>query len=443
MPPLPVAVDISLPVAALSAAFGAAYGGPWQFNGALYLAVTDHTYSAFTAIYKSTNGGASWSPLDTAGQPATSQIVQFDGNHTLVAAFSSAGNFLEGPIHLQNFDLSTETWGAPYGTSGSPTGYITDLVGFRPDGSIVVLYQHSFGGNPSANFFAAFASGAWSAPLQIDVNYAGPILAAASNLMTAAIDSAGNVHAFMALSASGSNLPWNVFYQEVTALNALGSFHTFPDSNNGNLISLGVPAMLGGKVFLPAFVSDAGAVGYFWGIGTSWGSVVGPIDPGLAGDATLVVDTSSTPGFALVVGGTLTFIYTAQGSNTAWIQARMRLLQTTSLADPSTGWTGQTIADAETFPSSLLPIAPPASQRILGLGPYLPGVGNVFNMFEPQSASFDQAAFFLSIPSGPAPIPPPIKITFRGVKRVRCAPIEEDEIFDERSPQLPRVKRAM
>jgi len=436
---LPIAIDLTVPVAALSEAFGVAAGGPWMFNGDLYIAVTDHTYSTFTAIYVSTNGGNTWSPLDTGGQPTISGIVQFDGNQTLVCAFPSAGNGSEGGINLQNFDLATQTWGSVYGTASPPTGNEVDFVGFRPDGSVVVLYDHFVSAtHQTGKFFAVFAANAWSAGVGVDINFVNPDppeLGSTERLISAVIDQSGNVHVFMDLFGT-TGLPWFVFYQEVTAANGLGSFFTFPGSNNGDLISLGVPVVINGKIFLPAFVSDAGAVGFFLGSGSTWGSVIGPIDPGLATDATLVVDTSSTPGFAALVNGTLVVIYVAQGSNTAWIQARMRVLTQTNLANPATGWTGQTVADAETFPANLLPIGAPDSQRILGLGPFLPGVGNMFNMFEPQSASFDQVAFFLPFAVATSG---PLKITLRGVKRVRCDPPQEiGEVED-----LPHVQVAI
>ena len=439
MSTLPIPIDGSVPVAALAAAFGAAVGGPWQYGGALYIAVTDYTYSAFTAVYKSTDNGNTWSELDQAGRPTVYGIAQFDGGHTIVTAFPSAGNGVDGPMHLINFDLSTETWGAVYGTSGSPTGLQAAYVGFRPDGSIVLLYGH-FADifNQDAAFFATYKAGAWSAALEIDVNYANRIALGGGSLTTAAIGADGTVYAFMALTGHAP-LPWNVFYQEITPSNTLGNFHKFPDSNDGQLVSLPVPVILpNAKLFVPAYVSDAGAVGYFLGIGTSWGSVVGPIDPGLGADPTLIVQVGSTPGMALIAGDTLTFIYVVQGSNISWIQARMRLLTTKSLSDPSTGWTGQTLTDAELYPSTLLPIGAPDSQRLLGLGPFLPGVGCLFNMFQPQSASFHQMAFFLNIPLL-APVPP-IKITFRGVKRIRCKPQDD---FAEMPPPLPSVDRAV
>jgi hypothetical protein len=437
---LPVAIDSSIPVAALSGAFGVNVGGPWQFGGALYVAVTDRFFSAFTAIYKSTNSGVSWSPLDTAHQPHICAAVNFDGNHSLVACYPSGGNEVESGLNFRNFDLSAQTWGAAYGTVAAPTGFLANLVGFRPDGSTVVIYQHFVNASIQDGFFFASYLGGWSAGIEIDLNY-NIQPNGGSEAVSLVIDPAGNTHVFMALAPNSepTGLPWNVFYQEITPANALGSFFTFPPSNNGNLISVPVPVVIGTQLFVPAFVSDAGAVGYFLGSGSTWGAVVGPIDPGLASDPTLIVFTSSTPGFAAIVNGALYVVYTAQGSNTAWIEARMRLLQ----ANPSNlagGFTGKTLTDVETYPASLLPTGSPTAQRILGLGPYNAG-GVLFNMFLPQSASFDFTAFFLPVTLAP-PAPPAtfgVKITLRGVNRRRCDPQESELMEIEGTPPVKQA----
>ncbi len=123
-------------------------------------------------VLKSTDllsgNGANW---DTVGggcpvvptYPYIGGAPWFDGDHTITVA-ALTGTAL---VQLCDFDLSTETWGVPYGdlfTSGMIAVY---ALYKRPDGSFLLI-----GEQDGSNVLPAcvYASGTWGTPFDIAAN---------------------------------------------------------------------------------------------------------------------------------------------------------------------------------------------------------------------------------------------------------------------------------
>jgi hypothetical protein len=92
------------------------------YGGAYYqiLTATDNPLSNSIAAFKSTDGGGTWTELDSSNRPNSfggGPAVSWDGvsSDVLVAFYEFPGN-----VALIHFDLGTETWGIPFGNSGSP-----------------------------------------------------------------------------------------------------------------------------------------------------------------------------------------------------------------------------------------------------------------------------------------------------------------------------------
>ncbi len=104
-----------------------------SFGGALYQ-VLQFAGLPFPAgigsvnVYKSVNGGLTWTIQDGANSPTRNATFPieiagsfYDGAHTLTVAstLGSTTSSVASPIFLQDFNLLTGTWGAPYGTVGA------------------------------------------------------------------------------------------------------------------------------------------------------------------------------------------------------------------------------------------------------------------------------------------------------------------------------------
>jgi len=173
----------------------------------------------FYQCSKSTDGGATWTQLDTAAAPtgtALEPLAAFDGAHTVAVAF------LPDPsvqIQLQNFDLATETWGPVYGAGGPGPGANLLGVWVAPDTSVVVAYQIPF--DPFFLPVVRFSAGVWGTPFD-----AAPSLAPAGGLMPVAgavMAPDGILH--FVFQDVNTNL---LYYQEILPGDTLGASFAFP-----------------------------------------------------------------------------------------------------------------------------------------------------------------------------------------------------------------------
>lgn len=183
-----------------------------------------------SAMYRSTDNGSTWTKMDGANGPTaaggsavldpTNSNVVICGLVTVTFPQTAQSTF------LQNFNLSTETWGAPYATGGPPAVTVVQQVFKLPNGVIRIVYD--FGAsNPAttSRLRAADWNGStWGASIDVGVAII-PFLAngnvAVSNC-GAALDSTGNLHL-----AFTSNTRSVVMYQQVLQNGTLGPSNHF------------------------------------------------------------------------------------------------------------------------------------------------------------------------------------------------------------------------
>ena len=223
----------------------AAWVGVIDYNAAVYT-VQINGFQVW--IYKSTDllsgNGATWAEVGggcpiTPNYPYIGGTPWFDGDHTItVAAMATAGY-----VGLCDFDLSTETWGTPYGWSNTLGMLGVYALYKRPDGSFLLIGEQN-----GSNVLPAcvFASGAWGMPFDIAVNMlalSGCPAHPATNSPKSCMDATGNVYVFWQLEgytvlpnsgAAGAQSAWygRAFYQRVDTDNSLpagaGNFYDFP-----------------------------------------------------------------------------------------------------------------------------------------------------------------------------------------------------------------------
>lgn len=215
--------------------------GPFLFGGDLYMALTptNPSSSFIVQIFRSQDGGNSWQVLDGGNGPNGNAMVVFDGDHSLICAFSTAAIDTTGDINLQNFDLTAGTWGAVYGTSSPPTTQAIYDVYLRPDGSILVLHNPRAGSGSAVTGLecSIFVSPNWSTTFDAGTGITtlpGYNMATVNVQWSSAIlDTNGNLHVFFQTDGQSGPPNWDgrVFYQQIESTNALGTFFNFPGND--------------------------------------------------------------------------------------------------------------------------------------------------------------------------------------------------------------------
>lgn len=329
----------------------AQFPSPILYNGALYqvmqLGGLFSTPAVAIFVYRSTDKGATWVPVDAAHGPVYSGAAGadfdgtggafFDGAHTIIVAFTPSGSAVGatlGPINLQNFDLSTGTWGAAYGTSGAPTCYQIGQAFQRPDTSILVFYADTRSGLKLVGQKAAvYAAGVWST-FAVDTNVGGGYTAEGGQI-AAAMDATGRIHLFGIADNGPGILSQEVYYQAVNTDNSLGSSAVVLSPA---ALSKSQIAISGSSIVLGIFDNSSSPQVPLMAIGTglaaptfhTYGRAV--FDPGAPAATNL-----NPPKF--VVDGT--GWYAAYQCSIGGIGA-IRLLGNSTLANPASGWTGIT-----------------------------------------------------------------------------------------------------
>ena len=305
-------------------------------------------------IFKSTDLGNTWTLLDGAGAPnrgnqqATGACI-YDGADTITVAWTTGnGQGTTGAIQLQDFQISTSTWGAPYGAAGSPVVGLVNQIYKRPDGSLIALFNRTFASGRVEGLSAAvFAAGAWGAPFAVDTNLTADRIS--DSRSATVLDSIGTLHIFMRCLDSGTLLFKAWSYQQVHSDNSLGAFHNFAVGDAATSVFMngeGNPVIVGNQIVFGVMNSALSNSILFvgtplnnpvWSIGTG----MDPAPPFSAGDTYYVpvLARSSTKLYALVR-------ITDTSVNPPDLS--LRLLQTTNLANPIAGpWTAQTIYDMQ------------------------------------------------------------------------------------------------
>lgn len=314
--------------------------------------------AAFTppgGIYmiRSADQGATWAVLDQANGPSTTEPdslpgtagMFFDGAHTVTVCWSPTADPLASPspllgaIQFQDFDTVSNTWGAVYGTAGTPSVFTVNQIFKRASGEIVVLYNdHAAGIHFEGLKAITWSAGTWGAPFAIDSGVTGPFISA--SFCSACMDSIGAVHVFgVANNTPTSIVDQEVFYQQITPTNTLGTFAII----EGGLGLGKLPAFVGqccvfGNILAIGSVDASGNPVIITGtpLSSPTFSTFGSIDPGQV----------QNPAFgsfvAPVIGADATGFYAVYTPRTAGGN-NIRVSTNPNVANPgSAGWTGIT-----------------------------------------------------------------------------------------------------
>lgn len=337
--------------------------------------------------------------LDSANSPVVFGVGHFgDTSSKVYCALSVSGS-----IVLQNFDLTTETWGTVYGTTLAPviSAGSGDLsircVWLRPNNTLLVMYDSKTGFPLGTGFGGAaydLTGGTWGTPFDCGANLMGLLgwdagtgwdSITPSTFQSSVMDASGIVHLFFQTSSLRSSpVFWGnrCFYQAINPDNSLGSFYDFPgqvaplplwngSSPTQDLTSyagspMGKPVIVGDMIVLPVLnvnLSPAWPAGDPWPqqlanvyIGTPVSAPVWTKDSTKTIDPeALIIDPINYTNemlwpqeapFLSFNGTTIYAIFPSQdydGQN----YGRLRLCQTTNLASPADGWTSATVFDEQ------------------------------------------------------------------------------------------------
>jgi hypothetical protein len=370
----------------------------------------------------------------------------FDGDHTVTLAYQSLSYdslYYFGDNFLIDFDLNAGTWGAPYAdqTFSGFTGHsVAPAFIFRlSSGNIAVIYQDTrtyqvpFGYKPAPFMIQAWDGSSWTALVDICAGAEAlpdfAPLTAKFQFCTAVLDSADVVHAIY--WASDASVPdWNnprFFYQEILPDGTLQNFQEFPGQTGAQpdlqvLYQTPGPNLyiLGGKLFWGIwrydYVNSISYVSVYIGspiINPVW-TELGNLDP-------TAVDGDAEAAPIFVVDPISGQFYMSFLSNDTGVTAAVT-------TDGFATFSNLDISDTVAGTPQVNFFAP-----FLLFGPLYAITGGIIS--EGGTIPVSITSF-----SGPAPVVPSIKITFRGVKRTRCAP-EGPEYAN--MPTAPSVKRAM
>jgi len=415
---------------------------PFLYNGNLHIVLQqvgpDFGVSFQTFVYQSTDQGATWAPLDAANGPIRVDETPgagfvFDGDHTIIVAWSPTGGPLTGvgpwPVNLQNFNLLTETWGAPYGTVGAPTvnRIVINQCVLRPDGSILVLTNRTSAGLGVVGLQAhVYSGGVWTVSFDVDTNVAGSFV---SNGNSAAVmDSTGNVHVF---GTARDGTSQELFYQLVKSDNTLGTFA---------VIQVGTPNLPGiSQEFQPAISGDNVIIGLNDPTGIAYATIA--VGTPLSAPVFTVLGSPGIdpagPGvtvsrlFPAVIAVDATGIYAAYIiDQTGILPSLIRLCGNPNITTPLVGWNDSILAydtDASGLPSNV---------AFLGLAR---DGGNQFATMAQAGAGFgDRTQYWLGVFT---PATAAFRVALYGYKRFKNRPVCAPDLVE--LPEVPPVKRVL
>jgi hypothetical protein len=310
----------------------------FSFGGNLYQVLQDLSGFATPVrvnVFKSTDGGATWAKLDSANAPTKSAVpsagVYFDGAHTITTA-TTLGDIIvpsSHPITLQDFDLSTGLWGAPYGAGSGNVGGVQQIYK-RSDGSLFVIVYNS------TNSISAysFLGGVWT-NFSITGSFPGGW---STNLATAtAFDPATDiVHMFGIAFEGGINKKH--YYQQIDLANTVSQFQDL----TGTYIAasaMGNPLILSGNIVWG--VSDPTNSYATIIVGTPLAAPVFTVAPSPGIDPGQPIPSASifTLQPTLATDGTELWAVVCDSS----VGQVVRLSVTANIANPVSGWTGAVV----------------------------------------------------------------------------------------------------
>ena len=260
-PPTPAPVLNPAPTdqanpAIMAAGLSASWVGPIPYKGLLYVIQVDDSYTVH--IYKFSVDGQNWAEIGGAcpivggysgGSFYVGATPWWDGDHTITLAAMDVGTQAPGLI---DFDLETEVWGSPYGTSGAPSILSPYALYKRPDGSLLLIGENN--GGASVLPACVYSGGAWGSPFDVAANVValGYVQPSGYNYQNtnppkSCMDDDGNVFVFFQAkgptafadnTGAGSDSAWygRAFYQRIAADNSTpsgaGNFLDFPGQDS-------------------------------------------------------------------------------------------------------------------------------------------------------------------------------------------------------------------
>jgi hypothetical protein len=410
---VPVIVDANFDVSGAGASqHNANRFGPITFNNALYFPLVDFVNTHTLRMFKSTDGSATWVQVG-ATVTARQFAATWDGVSKITCAFNNDIGTSNVAWDLVDFDLNTETWGAPYGNSGALTSIELMSIGTRPDGSLILFYLNQTSVPVKKWLKAAAYSAGWSA--EINASNQGQLDTGSSHHWESEAcgfviePSSGITHAFYTWIDDASNTRY-YYHQNINADNSLGTAFQFSQVGFPDMVVTGAAGDIGTPVLseahnwilFPVYTTSVGSpttadgFGFFQSsdlTGSNWTLTVLPNGS--------VVSPTETPN-AMFTGTALylALIDFAQG---------FYQIATASVANPS----------AATFTQTLILNDPSlVSVNQVRVSDAVGYVGNI--LFSSDSTGFSSAySFLFSAPPVP-PAPPsgstvqPVYLTIGG-----------------------------
>ena len=418
-----------------------------QISSTFWTAVQNSVSTpAVIQIFNSTDGGATWNEIDAGGEPNTSLgwnaspiPAVFDGDHTFTFFYY---NNVSATLNLQQFDLNAGTWGAAFGTQDlSPMTPLPVCLQRQSTGNFIAVFQ-DVSTYPAALYSQVWNGSSWSAAIDCSVNAEGiidPATMAFQVVAPSVIDPSDVLHLIFWAADAGPPFDLEgVFYQEITASNALQNFQQFPDNAGASPdLNLQVPNVVTGPA--PGMLIVGNSI--YWAI-TRIGSpngtypsvyvgtpLINPVwtEAGNLDPSAPASDGATCPALFYQLGQFYLVFLAAIGNGPARV--------VTSLDGFNTS-TASVLYDDTSGPKQLLVDAP---LLLFGTGT------TVYLVTGSAPEEGPAVPAFFSIGAAPAPPPPApttgsIKITLRGVK-LRCKPSDEPKYGAV--PKLASVKRAM
>ena len=227
-----------------------------EISGVFWMAIQNNGSIGVTglvAIFKSTDGGNTWSQIDGAhnltgsvGWNGSPVPAVYDGAHTFTFAYVKTS---DGTINLQSFDLNAGTWGAVFGNENlSPLVPILATMFRQSTGNLVLFFQDE-SGDPGSIYAQIWNGSSWGAATKISGTAEAIINPATQGFgayATGVIDSSDVVH--LTFFAQDSGPPFQMagaFYQEITASLGLQNAQTFPGNTGATPdLSIDIPGPL-------------------------------------------------------------------------------------------------------------------------------------------------------------------------------------------------------
>lgn len=217
------------------------YIGPFVNGTDLYACLVDKTNNQIE-VWRSTDGGDTWSEQDSANKPSCSAV---DGRRTCYAVQSGAAFFVAYPsnsadaTNIKPFSMSTNVWGTAI-TAGpviqataAPNGTFPLLYAIRSDKSHVIFYNgatQSVMGTAYTRIKIHYYNGAWNGPFDVVGSANSPLANTLPGTQidysarTAVLGASDRVHLFWTASTSGS-----LFQRSLLSGNTFASFQPVVD----------------------------------------------------------------------------------------------------------------------------------------------------------------------------------------------------------------------